>query len=1762
MSSEAPQQQPQLEEEKRTASTAEPQVDASMADDDDMAMPALEAETHNGTASDAATSHQPPAAAASLFSYTAPPEGWFLDHSYNKLRQLSAARKAEESSRAEQMERLVHHQSSNKRKAPAAVAAHSAKPAAEARNHLSRAQKSQRAANKQSMADALEYARQQQKEKQAERAAGGASGKQLTASAPASKARGSQSTAHARISSRGSTDASSLPTWLAVEEIALPSFIARGASLDLVVNEKQLRGWVEEAVSAWQRVADERRRLHGPRQRKFAAVGANGGKAASTPKAKPQQPPTRPAPQERKPSIVLPPPIVEDTLLPSYTSSPPLPTSSALFAACPAGSVTDVVRAFDLMSTYRDVLYLGAAREMSLPMFLQAVLTEPSSAENHLLNSVMAALMRAVLRTAPATTSTATAATLQQNNGKPFAFQRAVANDTLQLAAEEEEVSKGAVVNALTWQAHLQAWLVDDSLRWIHRKKWREHRILSAFLSIDTFYQLALPQRLYLLQLLARIAVRSPYMRFYFATAIDTIAATRKQIQAARNAQIHAQRDVEMYSGEVAQCVVELVDAVCAKKKRERESGHTAHSLLKHEKAWLRVESERQGKEWDAKVEECVEWWKLRTVSIGCDRYWNRYWLYGGRTDVLVIYHSDEYVKVLSDRERQEEEEQQRKMAARREAEEEEEAKVGKEERDEQQRMEVDGDEKGAADERSGQAAATPRAAPPRYSAVTDKEGLSKLLTWLHPRGIREKALREALDKVKWTWKESNETKAEAVEQLPTGVKEETKLKDEVAVRPEPPSTAQPAQSSAAGYTASPGPFTTAGQPSPPAEERYGVAFRLPSPPVARLWSLRASNPAALLSPDYAAMLDLNKYSLRATQVLASEPDDLNGYQRCPVCQGNSTTQQAHSQRSLPKPHTVMQRNTVLSRHSLNLALLVRPDQYAPSTDQHCSACHANVERQADKEGAGMLEHVAACRGDEVRKPRVNSMFHVEEQDRERDEVTVDLDVSIVPTKRLRKKTDESSESDSGDDEDEEDEEEREAERERLEREKEQDEADDGKPMDDGKEEEKKEDASLSQDGSLPLPSANASAASPSPSPTQLSKSKLVTQHRLSPRPTSINNFSPFLLVLKALVFDIEACIPIEAVRSRNAAGRAAWVDGLKLAGSMRAIGQGLSELGRNLRAGWLKSWFDVEGWLQRLRAVQSESAFAACLFEFDRAFLYNEEEQTEEGKRQAALEESATAEAGAAEAGSDSEAELDKEGCRICKATDDPETMLLCDGCDLEYHCRCVGLRSIPKGKWFCPNCRKTAGGKAAASSNKKDKSGKSGSSKSKGGSKASGGSKKGKAAAPALVYTYVEPELAADYGICKKCHINEGDPLLCDRCDDAYHLHCAQPPLDTVPEGDWFCGPCLEEVKEEEEAKRRKKAEKEAADGEEEFELEGAEAAEADEQEAEAEQLADEEEEEEEADEDVDMAEEEEEEEEEEEKIAPKPRKRLIQRAKKDSDTENEEEEELNATADAQTDDDEEEAEFAPGGSGSSGSPPIKKQKKAGQPVDFDDAASASASPSPVPASEEELSSSGASDDCCSVCFFTHSPADNPIVYCDGCNQTVHVRCQGMDAPPPERDEWFCDRCAVGLKPDTERYPCAICKKHLSAGCMRLVESGKRKGEWVHLSCAIFYPAVQFGDVQHRRGIKGVENVTSSGQQGKDACLCCSQTSGAMVKCEVQGCSQHMHVPCALASTVCVMLWDAQSGRAVKRCPTHNKSPPIQSASAAKASVMQARR
>lgn len=58
-------------------------------------------------------------------------------------------------------------------------------------------------------------------------------------------------------------------------------------------------------------------------------------------------------------------------------------------------------------------------------------------------------------------------------------------------------------------------------------------------------------------------------------------------------------------------------------------------------------------------------------------------------------------------------------------------------------------------------------------------------------------------------------------------------------------------------------------------------------------------------------------------------------------------------------------------------------------------------------------------------------------------------------------------------------------------------------------------------------------------------------------------------------------------------------------------------------------------------------------------------------------------------EEGSDESEE--ETACNVCKGLDSkkPNSILLCDGCDFAAHQKCYGVAVVPKGDWFCNDCK-----------------------------------------------------------------------------------------------------------------------------------------------------------------------------------------------------------------------------------------------------------------------------------------------------------------------------------------------------------------------------------------------------------------------------------------------------------------------------------------
>ncbi|KAL3922397.1 MAG: hypothetical protein SGILL_002227 [Bacillariaceae sp.] len=102
---------------------------------------------------------------------------------------------------------------------------------------------------------------------------------------------------------------------------------------------------------------------------------------------------------------------------------------------------------------------------------------------------------------------------------------------------------------------------------------------------------------------------------------------------------------------------------------------------------------------------------------------------------------------------------------------------------------------------------------------------------------------------------------------------------------------------------------------------------------------------------------------------------------------------------------------------------------------------------------------------------------------------------------------------------------------------------------------------------------------------------------------------------------------------------------------------------------------------------------------------------------------------------------DLDNDICMYCEQRGD---LLICDGCDQSCHKECLKppLKEIPEGDFFCPECEAKS-----ASIDQDD--------------------------------------------VCMYCH-KVGELLICDGCERSCHMRCLNPPLETIPEGDFFCTDC----------------------------------------------------------------------------------------------------------------------------------------------------------------------------------------------------------------------------------------------------------------------------------------------------------------------------------------------------------------------------------
>ncbi|XP_077898946.1 chromodomain-helicase-DNA-binding protein 3 isoform X1 [Ictidomys tridecemlineatus] len=119
---------------------------------------------------------------------------------------------------------------------------------------------------------------------------------------------------------------------------------------------------------------------------------------------------------------------------------------------------------------------------------------------------------------------------------------------------------------------------------------------------------------------------------------------------------------------------------------------------------------------------------------------------------------------------------------------------------------------------------------------------------------------------------------------------------------------------------------------------------------------------------------------------------------------------------------------------------------------------------------------------------------------------------------------------------------------------------------------------------------------------------------------------------------------------------------------------------------------------------------------------------------------------------------------CEVCQQGGE---IILCDTCPRAYHLVCLDpeLDRAPEGKWSCPHCEKEGVQWEAKEEDEEYEE---------------EGEEEG------------EKEEEDDHmEYCRVCK-DGGELLCCDACISSYHIHCLNPPLPDIPNGEWLCPRC----------------------------------------------------------------------------------------------------------------------------------------------------------------------------------------------------------------------------------------------------------------------------------------------------------------------------------------------------------------------------------
>lgn len=175
---------------------------------------------------------------------------------------------------------------------------------------------------------------------------------------------------------------------------------------------------------------------------------------------------------------------------------------------------------------------------------------------------------------------------------------------------------------------------------------------------------------------------------------------------------------------------------------------------------------------------------------------------------------------------------------------------------------------------------------------------------------------------------------------------------------------------------------------------------------------------------------------------------------------------------------------------------------------------------------------------------------------------------------------------------------------------------------------------------------------------------------------------------------------------------------------------------------------------------------------------------------------------------------------------------------------------------------------------------------------------------------------------------------------------------------------------------------------------------------------------------------------------------------------------------------------------------------------------------------------------DVACLICCTTESHDENLIVYCDGCDITVHQDCYGIQSLT---EKWFCDVCRWNNCEKKSSISCALCP--VRKGAYKRTECG----QWVHVQCFLWIPELQLKCATACAFELGSLDALDPDRSQLRCELCHSMKGSGVIQCASPSCLAAFHATCAsLAETYMLhqsSTWQAagESVDFIAYCPLH---------------------